>query len=134
MTRALWSELFPDELWPGSDEAAVRMMADEIRALRLLADIIVTTAIEQVYPQRTRDEIQMAHDLIVQMVQDRSLFDSVFCKEHQETMLHNCDALCWVLRHDHNQTFGKNLEVIRARLASLGYEVLRYPEMQFPDR
>jgi hypothetical protein len=35
-------ELFPERTWPGEEEAA-RELAGEIRALRLLAEILVTS-------------------------------------------------------------------------------------------
>jgi hypothetical protein len=32
-----------------------------------------------------------------------------------------CDVLCWVLKHDHNQTFANNIAAIDERLAEMGF-------------
>lgn len=36
------------------------------------------------------------------------------------------DALCWVLEHDHNQTFADNIRKIESHLAARGYLLENY--------
>jgi len=130
MTETLWAELFPDQPQPASDEAIIEALALEIRALRLLADNIVTTAIEQETDVRPAHEIQMAHDILRQLVLDAELFHAVIQERNRGRALAALEALCWVLHHDHNTAFAANMAGIQMRLAALGYRIHHYEEMQ----
>ena len=91
MTQTIWSELFldPEHPWPG-DEVAVQVMAHEIKALRMLTDTIVTTALDEQAKHRSLEEVQRAHDVVGQ-----------YCVEmEEEEEFRHVSALCWVLRHD----------------------------------
>jgi len=122
MTRTIWDELFPEHPWPG-DEVAVQAMADEIRALRILTDTIVTTALDEQVKHRPWDEVQRAHDVVGQ-----------YCVEMEdEEEFRHVSALCWVLRHDHNKGFAKLLETVEHRLEHMGFQVVRLPELLTPQ-
>lgn len=119
--RLIWKELYPDQPWPG-DAAAVRALAEEVRALRLLTDTIVTTALDEQGAHRSMDEIQRAHDLVGQ-----------YCFEMDDAVsFEHVSALCWVLRHDHNTAFAQILETVESRLESLGIHVVRLPDLVDP--
>jgi hypothetical protein len=121
MTRTIWVELF-DGPWPGSDEAAITAMAAEIRALRLLSDTIVTTALDDMNAHRDFDEIQRAHDLVGQ-----------YCVEMEDDETFKfVSALCWVLRHDHNNQFAKVLAMVESRMEYMGFHVIKLPDLRKP--
>jgi hypothetical protein len=65
---------------------------------------------------RTREEIERAHDLLLQLLLNAEEMDE------QNKMIVSChvDALCWVLCHDSNTTFAKSLANIEAVLAMVG--------------
>ena len=130
MTTHLWHELFPDQPQPASDEATIEALALEIRALRLLADTIVTTAIELETDVRPAHEIQMAHDILRQLVLDAELFHEAIQERDRGRVLAALETLCWVLHHDHSTAFAVNMAGIEMRLAALGYRIYHYEEMQ----
>lgn len=114
----LWTEFFPDQAWPGDPAAALEYIAAEVRMLRE-TDV------------RPTAEIQMAHDILVQLMLDQPVFDIVAPgKDQQQVFRSNCDALCWALHHDHNQTFENNFAAAMERLNEIGMGVLRFNEMQ----
>lgn len=121
--RDVWAELYPKQPWPGL-AGAVAELADEVRALRVLTDTIVTTAIDEQGRRRSLDEIQRAHDLV-----------GTYCVEtHDHENFEHVSALCWVLRHDHNNAFGELLAEVEAALARLGLQVVRLPEVFDPTK
>jgi hypothetical protein len=73
-------------------------------------------------PLRSFDEIQAAHDRLVQI-----LLGEVPCPfdDPSAMRLLNMAAgvLCWVLCHDHNPTFSQNLAAIDDYLREQGYEL-----------
>jgi hypothetical protein len=118
-----WTALYPDKPWPGA-VAAMRTMGEEIQALRLLTDSVVTTCLEDEGRRRSVDEIQRAHDLVGQ-----------YCHEMDDAAtFHHVSALCWVLRHDHNTVFGQILQQVEDRLERMGIRVVRLPHLQQPDQ
>jgi hypothetical protein len=119
--RQLWVELFPDEPWTDAD-TALRYMASEIRMLRADQD-----------PMRSRDEIQRAHDVLVQVVTNPVIRAVVIDPNDLDDLVRNLEPLCWVLRHDDNRTFGQNLAAVENRVREICGELHRYPEMQYPD-
>lgn len=75
--------------------------------------------------QRSRDEIQRAHDLLVNLIASEELRTTLFDGEILDRMLSALDALCWVLRHDHNVTFAVNLLALEGSLRAMGVEMRR---------
>jgi hypothetical protein len=123
IARMIWAELFPGKPWPG-DDGVLRALADEVRALRLLTEVIVTTSLDEQKARRSLDEIQRAHDLVGQfcfVTNDAATFGHV-------------SALCWVLRHEHNTAFAQVLEAVEERLQRAGIEIVRLPELVDPAR
>jgi hypothetical protein len=55
LTGDLWDELFPDRDWPGM-RAALNVMGEEIRALRLLNNAVVTAVPDEQNRNYTQDE------------------------------------------------------------------------------
>jgi len=130
MISALWHELFPDVPLPDTSAAVVEALAVEVRALRTLADCVVTTAVEREASMQSHETVQMVHDVLRQLLLDQSLFDVVVDRRSQPEVKRWADALCWVLKHEHNPTFAARFADIRAMLAALGFEIYQYPEMQ----
>jgi hypothetical protein len=118
--RWWWKELYPDRTWPGLDEG-IRHLVEEIQALRLLTDEVVTGVCAQ-QSYRPVDEIQRAHDIVGQ-----------YCVEADDpaTMEH-VSALCWVLRHDHNTAFAQILEAVEEDLRRRGIRIVRLPNLVDP--
>jgi hypothetical protein len=84
-------------------------------------------------PMRTGDEIQRAHDILTAMILQREIVARLD-DETRRVVTRSIDVLCWVLRHDHNESFQGMLEVIDAHMAAMGLELHRYPEMQYPNK
>jgi hypothetical protein len=81
---------------------------------------------------RDPEELQHAHDLMVQSVTVKAL------REHIKPEVLPClvsalDAICWALRHDHNTAFADNLVVLENRLRAAGFEMYRASELQYPN-
>lgn len=68
-------------------------------------------------------EIQKAHDLLVGII-----LGEVFptapeeVKDHAKTC---ASVLCWVLHHDHNESFGTLITNLEANLQKAGYTIER---------
>ena len=71
---------------------------------------------------RDRLEIQAAHDRLTAIVLQRVPwpFPEGVPKAAVVSAL---DVLCWVLQHEHNQTFADNLKAIDAYLLSRGWSL-----------
>jgi hypothetical protein len=67
---------------------------------------------------RAEDEIRRAHDLLVAVLLGE--IPNPWTGAPQEILIGAADVLCWVLQHEHNRTFEKNLAEARAQLAQLG--------------
>lgn len=80
---------------------------------------------------KTQAEIQRAHDILISVIVGDVLnplnptkkFDGSTADER--VLMETAATLCWVLEHDHNPTFGKNLDFINQRLEVLGYKLER---------
>lgn len=77
---------------------------------------------------RSAFDIQRAHDLIVGIILDVQLRRLLLRKFTNQTSAFEqlkayADTLCWILGHDHNQTFAENLASIEHGITALGYEV-----------
>lgn len=73
---------------------------------------------------RTEDEIQRAHDQLVGILLGEvklglpsDLIGSISTA---------ASVLCWILQHEHNQTFGKSLANLESLAKSAGYTLERY--------
>jgi hypothetical protein len=84
-------------------------------------------------PMRDRDEIQRAHDIMTAVALDEQVRRRVFEPGRLQVVKANLDALCWVLRHDHNRTLAVNLILLETKLKVMGIEIARLDEMQYPD-
>jgi hypothetical protein len=71
---------------------------------------------------REAKEIQAAHDRLTAIMLGE--VPNPFKRAVPPEITFALDVLCWVLQHEHNQTFGDNLAKIDAFLASRGF-VLR---------
>ena len=123
LTGEIWDDTFPNKPWPGMRRALAEM-ADEIKALRLLTDTIVTTALDAELQMRGREEIQRAHDVVgsyCMLMKDAGTFEHV-------------SALCWVLRHQHNTAFDQILETVQDELKQRGLQIVRLPGMVDPRK
>jgi len=132
MTTEFWTDLYPDQRWPGPLQAFAEM-AMEIHALRMLTDELVGMAVEGEGKLRSMDEIQRAHDILACLVTQPKLVERLG-PDTLRIFVINLDVLCWALHHDHNETFQKTLDVIQEHLAMLGIRFFRHPEMQDPTR
>ena len=120
MDAAGWAELFPVDLWPGSEAEAFKYLAAEIASLRLLTDTIVTSVMEHEGPVRSGPQIQATHDLLVSLVLDEDLCRLVASEGNDRLwVLVAAETLCWVLQHSDNSRFAQNLEKLQARLEQL---------------
>jgi hypothetical protein len=64
------------------------------------------------------EEITMAHDRLIAILLKE--VPSPF-PEQEETLRGACDVLCWILGHEHNTSFDKNLRAIDEFHRQLGY-------------
>ena len=126
LLRAHWKDLYPDEEWPGEVEQ-LRAMAEELRVIRSLLGFADPLAPRHHPDLRSREEIDRAHDLLVQLRLDQPVLDRVIHTADQHRLNAAIDVLCWILRHEHSRTFANILTDIELRLAALGYAMYRYP-------
>lgn len=77
---------------------------------------------------KSADEIQRAHDLLVALILgDVQLPMS---DETERGLRYSADVLCWVLEHDHNEAFAKNLSELNAECETLGYRLIDSGKLQ----
>jgi hypothetical protein len=69
---------------------------------------------------RLASEVQQAHDRIIAILAGE--VPNPFEGDIETTLIASADVLCWVLNHEHNRNFGKNLAAIDNYLAGQGYE------------
>jgi hypothetical protein len=74
-------------------------------------------------PIRKESEIQAAHDRLTAIV----LGEVPIWTANTESVTAALDVLCWVLGHDHNQTFAENLRTIDDTLAERGFVLSEVP-------
>jgi hypothetical protein len=71
------------------------------------------------YWVRKAAEIQRAHDILAAVI-----LKQVDLELEDDSLLRVAgDALCWVLRHDHNDSFASNLANLEEMIAKAGYEL-----------
>lgn len=88
---------------------------------------------------KTESEIVRAHDILVAMIVGEvpnllhpgKPFDGSTIQER--VMMEQAAALCWILGHDHNPTFGKNLEAINTELERLGFKLRNKNDDETPS-
>ena len=69
---------------------------------------------------KSQQEIQLAHDLTVGIL----LNDMPNPFEDDMPLRYMADVLCWVLEHDHNTSFAKNLAVIKTSAEDAGFKIV----------
>jgi hypothetical protein len=93
--------------WPGRAAILSAISAERLAATGPSTNVMLS-----------EDEIIRAHDLLAACVAGE-----VPCQITSDVerliLLAGIDALCWVLQCEHNRQFGRNLDMIRAKL--LGY-------------
>ena len=67
---------------------------------------------------KTEAEIQRAHDILAAIILKEVPLQ--VRPEQMERMLGSADVLCWLLDHDHNQSFTENLKRIEDAFAQMG--------------
>lgn len=75
----------------------------------------------QIY--KSPDEIQRAHDLLIQMLLDNERTSLLSDLELLDAMAY-ASVLCWLLGHTHNPSFATNLRELEMRLEAAGVEVV----------
>jgi hypothetical protein len=70
---------------------------------------------------RDRSAIQAAHDRLAAIIIGE--VPNPFGKSKLAALRCACDALCWVLEHEHNEAFANNLKKIDAYLWAKGFEL-----------
>jgi hypothetical protein len=73
---------------------------------------------------RNEDEVQRAHDLLKALILSE-VPNPYPDEDHLAALTPVLDVLCWVLRHDHNQTFAVNLQRVEKALERLGFRMQR---------
>jgi hypothetical protein len=91
-----------------------------------MSDIDVRMKIEL----RTPEEIQAAHDRIVAILTGQ--VPNPFGFQHLPTLQASVDVLCWILKHEHNLSFGKNLAAMDEWLRGQGIEIVDCGYLQVP--
>jgi len=79
---------------------------------------------------RSLDEVQRAHDMLIGIVLDQALLAKAVNPKDLPFIVAALDVLCWLLHHDHNVSFAKNIAVIEARLREQGIILAELPEEQ----
>jgi hypothetical protein len=74
---------------------------------------------------RTPEELQWAHDTLVGLIVDDRMRREILGPDEDgkilAAMMANAEVLCWMLGHDHNETFQKNLDQIHGAALECGY-------------
>lgn len=79
---------------------------------------------------RDREEIQRAHDILASALFDPRIRAAVarLAIEDEVLVRTALDALCWVLNHEHNQSFAQNLAELEEELRAAGFAFARLKE------
>jgi hypothetical protein len=119
--REVFEALFPGVAWPGDAAAALRHLHNEVILLRARCEL-------DTGPVRPRGELVAIHDLLCHVVLlDTKTQAAVVTPEDVRSLMCNLDVLCWMLRHDHNNTFAKNVTGIQKQMLQLGLFMTRLP-------
>jgi hypothetical protein len=70
---------------------------------------------------RAPEEIQAAHDRLTAIVLNE--VPNPFTNTPQEVLTASLDVLCWVLHHDHNPNFERNLAAVDSFFAASGLQL-----------
>ena len=65
-------------------------------------------------------QVQLAHDVLVGIILEPDLCPPPASSE-RKALICAADVLCWVLQHDHNVTFAKNLKAYLAYAEEKGF-------------
>lgn len=74
---------------------------------------------------KTEDEIQRAHDILIGLVSGAVRVGA--SQQFIDDAAKCCDVLCWVLGHEHNNTFEDNLKRLEGWAEAKGYKIIRMP-------
>jgi hypothetical protein len=87
---------------------------------------------------RTPQEVQRAHDILVNLIVDEELREAVTGAEDSRrtlrALMNSADVLCWLLGHDHNRNFAENLEGLQEFLLARGYILIDTGELHWRRR
>lgn len=79
-------------------------------------------------PMRQQVEIQLVHDMLMDVLADKALRDALIPREWQRPLMLASDTLCWVLSHDsdthpdsHAGHFASIIQYLREDLAEAGH-------------
>lgn len=78
---------------------------------------------DQPEQMRTLDEVQRAHDMMVGIILGD--IENPFHAKSMKSLEQSADVLCWVLKHGHNEEFGKNLKEIEDYCQEKGIQIAR---------
>jgi hypothetical protein len=81
---------------------------------------------------RPADEVQRAHDLLVPIILGEIQVE--ITEAERAVITANTDVLCWVLQHDHSQTFANNLDLAEQQAAAVGFRLKHNAKMDEVDR
>jgi hypothetical protein len=82
---------------------------------------------------REEIEITKAHDALIPVLLNELPGVKMHMDDRQkERMTVALDVLCWVLKHEHNTTFEKNLALLLKQLEENGFTLNAIPEPPTP--
>lgn len=73
-------------------------------------------------------EIQKAHDILCAVILGEVKIG--LTEEQHKQIQANCEALCWILGHEHNPTFAENLMNIQQAAHQRGYRLYDSGELK----
>lgn len=80
---------------------------------------------------RPADEVQRAHDMLVNILLDREM-SAKLSDTLADSLNFMAGVLCWVLGHDHNPAFAATLEVLEGWLLREGIVMVDGGSLRYP--
>lgn len=72
---------------------------------------------------RNFDEVQRAHDVLRAIVTSEVPWPPSIPRANLNALRSALDALCWVLEHEHNDSFAKNIERVEKEIERMGFKL-----------